>query len=215
MLNKGLFISFEGIDRSGKSTQVEKLAQHLTDDGYQVLNLRDPGGSEISEQIRNILLSIHNMNIDPITELLLYEAARAQIVAEKIRPALQKKMIVLIDRFYDSTTAYQGYGRGLDLQSIEKANMLATGGLVPDLTIFIDINWEEAERRRGRMAPDRMESEDQYFFERIRNGYIQIVQENAKRVKLIDGNLSIEAIGDKIYTEISKLIRRHTPIHSN
>lgn len=215
MLNKGLFISFEGIDRCGKSTQVEKLAQHLIDEGYQVLTLRDPGGSEISEQIRNILLSIHNMNIDPITELLLYEAARAQIVAEKIRPALQKKMIVIIDRFYDSTTAYQGYGRGLDLQSIEKANMLATGSLVPDLTIFIDINWEEAERRRGRMVPDRMESEDQYFFERIRNGYIQIVQENAKRVKLIDGNLTIEAIGDKIYTEISKLIRRHTPIHSN
>lgn len=215
MLNKGLFISFEGIDRCGKSTQVEKLSEQLKEDGYQVLTLRDPGGAEISEQIRNILLSIHNMHIDPITELLLYEAARAQIVAEKIRPALQKKMIVLIDRFYDSTTAYQGYGRGLDLQSIDTANMLATGGLIPDLTIFIDINWEEAERRRGHSAPDRMESEDQYFFERIRNGYIQIVQENAKRVKLIDGNLSIEAIGDKIYNEVFKLIRKHIPIHSN
>lgn len=215
MLNKGIFISFEGIDRCGKSTQVEKLTEQLQTEGYQVLALRDPGGSEISEQIRNILLSIHNMNIDPITELLLYEAARAQIVFEKIRPALQKRMIVLIDRFYDSTTAYQGYGRGLDLQAIDKANMLATGGLVPDLTIFIDINWEEAERRRGRSAHDRMESEDQYFFERIRNGYIQIVQENAKRVKLIDGNLSIDSIGDKIYHEISKVIRKHNPIHSN
>lgn len=215
VLNKGIFISFEGIDRCGKSTQVEKLTLQLQEDGYPVLTLRDPGGSEISEQIRKILLSIHNMHIDPITELLLYEAARAQIVAEKIRPALQKKMIVLIDRFYDSTTAYQGYGRGLDLQAIEKANMLATGGLVPDLTIFIDINWEEAERRRGRSAHDRMESEDQYFFERIRNGYIQIVQENAKRVKLIDGNLSIESIGEKIYHEVTRVIRKHSPIHSN
>lgn len=215
MLHKGILVSFEGIDRCGKSTQVERLTQQLQDEGYSILTLRDPGGSEISEQIRNILLSIHNMNIDPITELLLYEAARAQIVAEKIRPALQKKMIVLIDRFYDSTTAYQGYGRGLSLQAIEKANALATGGLVPDLTIFIDINWEEAERRRGHLAADRMESEDQYFFERIRNGYIQIVQENAKRVKLIDGNLPMDAIGEKIYNEILKVIRKHNPIHSN
>ena len=191
------------------------MAQRLLDENCPVLALRDPGGSEISEQIRNIVLSIDTMNLDPITELLLYEAARAQIVAEKIRPALLKKAIVLMDRFYDSTTAYQGYGRGLDLKAIETANMLATGGLVPDLTIFIDINWEEAKRRRGRSALDRMESEDQYFFERIRNGYIQVVQENPKRVKLIDGNLSVDAIGEKIYNEVSKVLQKYNPIHSN
>jgi dTMP kinase len=206
-LRKGLFITFEGIDRSGKSTQIERLEARLKGEGHRVVAMRDPGGTEVSEQIRTILLSIHN-TIDPVAELLLYEAARAQLVAEKIRPALENNMTVLVDRFYDSTTAYQGYGRGIPLGYIEQANEIATGGLKPDLTFFIDITWEEASRRNRLAAADRMESEDHLFFGRIRNGYIQIVQENSKRVKLIDGSQSVEAIERKIFEETQHRLRQ-------
>ncbi len=207
-MNRGILITFEGIDGSGKSTQVEKLAGELVRLGHTVQTFRDPGATQISEQIRAILLSNANKAMSPLTELLLYEAARAQIVAEKIRPALEQGHIVIVDRFFDSTTAYQGYGRGLEPRVIAQANHIATGGLMPDRTFFIDVTWEEARRRRSAGRADRMESEDELFFHRIRNGYIQIAQHDPQRVKPVDGNLPAESVAEKIREDVLRTIRQ-------
>jgi dTMP kinase len=205
-LSKGLFITFEGIDQSGKSTQVERLEKRLNDNGYAVQSWRDPGSTLISEQIRDILLSSKNHGMNAITELLLYEAARAQIVAESVRPALEKNQIVIMDRFYDSTTAYQGYGRGLPLDTIAHANHIATGGLVPDLTFFIDVTWEESCRRKGKDVRDRMESESRIFFDKVRRGYHSLTNDEPERVRLIDGTLSKSVIEKIIWDHAIKYI---------
>lgn len=201
-LSKGLFITFEGIDQSGKSTQVERLEKRLTENGYEVQSWRDPGSTLISEQIRDILLSSKNHGMSAIAELLLYEAARAQIVEEYIRPALEKNQIVIMDRFYDSTTAYQGYGRGISLDTIAHANHIATGGLVPDITYFIDVTWEESCRRKGKDARDRMESEGHLFFDRIRKGYMEIAKTESARMIVIDGHGSKGQIADDIWEKL-------------
>ncbi len=206
MNSKGLLITFEGIDGSGKSTQAGKLADWLRSSGRTVLSLRDPGGTKISEQIRAILLSHRNAEMNALTELLLYESARAQIVEEKIRPALPRGDIVILDRFYDSTTAYQGYGRGLDLRVIADANRLATGGLTPDLTFFVDVSLEEAERRRSRQKADRLEGEDRAFFNRIREGYLSIARQEPDRLRVIDGHPDEDVIAGHIVAEARKLI---------
>ena len=205
-LSKGLFITFEGIDQSGKSTQAERLEKRLTENGYAVQSWRDPGSTLISEQIRDILLSSKNHGMSAIAELLLYEAARAQIVEEYIRPALDKIRIVIMDRFYDSTTAYQGYGRGISLDTIAHANSIATGGLVPDRTFYIDISWIESQRRKGREIKDRMESEDRTFFEKVRQGYLSLVHGEPDRLRMIDGTLSKNAIGDQIWDDVMTLV---------
>ena len=201
-LHKGLFITFEGIDQSGKSTQAERLEKRLTENGYAVQSWRDPGSTLISEQIRDILLSSKNHGMSAIAELLLYEAARAQIVEEYIRPALERNQIVIMDRFYDSTTAYQGYGRGISLDTIAHANHIATGGLVPDITYFIDVTWEESCRRKGKDARDRMESEGHLFFDRIRQGYLQIAKSESRRMMVIDGHRSIGQITEDIWNKL-------------
>lgn len=202
---KGTFISFEGIDGSGKSTQVERLISSLEKASRRVVSLRDPGGSAISEQVRAILLSSDNAGMTAVTELLLYEAARAQIVGEKIIPALQEGRIVIVDRFYDSTTAYQGYGRGLNLEDVARANRIATGGLIPDLTFFIDVPWEESCRRRSRQTMDRLESEDRAFFHRIREGYLAIARQEA-RVRVIDGTMEAGVIAERIFHDVMNFL---------
>jgi dTMP kinase len=201
-MQKGLFITFEGIDQSGKTTQAVRLEERLKDAGHPVKSWRDPGSTFISEQIREILLSSKNQSMSAITELLLYEAARAQIVAESIRPALEDKHIVIMDRFYDSTTAYQGYGRGISLEVIHHANAIATSGLAPDLTFFIDVTWEESCRRKGQDARDRMESEGRHFFDRIRQGYLRIAKSEPARMTAIDGHRTIEQIAEDIWERI-------------
>lgn len=203
---KGLLITFEGIDGSGKSTQAGKLADWFRRSGRTVLSLRDPGGTDISEQIRAILLSRRNAEMDALTELLLYESARAQIVEEKIRPAMHRGDIVIVDRFYDSTTAYQGYGRGLDRRVIAEANRIATGGLTPNLTFFVDVSLEEAERRRSRQKADRMEGEDRAFFNRIREGYLSIARLEPDRLRVIDGRPEEDVIAGRIVAEARKLL---------
>lgn len=203
-MTRGLFISFEGIDGSGKSTQVEKLGERLKKETFRVLTLRDPGGSDISEQIRKILLESANSRMSSITELLLYEAARAQIVEEKIRPGLASHDVVIIDRYTDSTTAYQGYGRGIDLDVIRKSNEVATGGLRPDLTFFIDIPWEIARTRSGDRVQDRLESETESFFNAVRHGYLTIAADQPERFHVIDGSQSIDAVAQSIYRETAK-----------
>jgi len=196
----GFFLTFEGVDACGKSTQAELLHEFLRKNGQKTIHLRDPGATPISESIRKILLDNKNAAMSAWTELLLYEAARAQMVEESIRPALKEGTIVLCDRFYDSTTAYQGYGRGLDLDIVSHANIIGSVGLVPDLTFFIDVDPGEAAQRKKRLGDiaDRLEAEGLAFQEKVRHGFRKIHQLEPDRVKWIDGFRSIEEIQSEI-----------------
>jgi dTMP kinase len=205
---KGSFITFEGIDACGKSTQIGLLYEFLRRNDFDVIHLRDPGTTTISESIRHILLNIENSVMSAWTELLLYEAARAQLVEETIRPALQRGAIVLCDRFYDSTTAYQGYGRGLDLNMVQRANVIGSLGLVPDLTFFLDIDPRRAVERKKKFgaAADRLEAEGLAFQNKVRRGFREVQKSEPQRVKLIDGYRSIETIRLEIESVIANLL---------
>ncbi|GIK21287.1 MAG: dTMP kinase [Ignavibacteriota bacterium] len=202
-----MFISFEGIDFSGKSTQVKLLESYLKKQNKKVKLIREPGGTVISEKIRNILLDKENNSMVIETEIFLFSASRAQLVREVIRPCLEDGYYVISDRFHDSSTAYQGYGRGLSVDSIVKINNLAIGNTVPDITFFIDISNEEAAERKAKTSMadlDRIEISDENFFERVRNGYLEIA-ESEKRFRVIDGTKSVKEINEKIISEINIL----------
>jgi dTMP kinase len=195
-----MFITFEGIDFCGKSTQVELLKNFLVEKNHKVQIIREPGGTEISEIIRPILLDKKHYKMFMETEIFLFSAARAQLVREKIRPYLDENYFVISDRFHDSTTAYQGYGRGISLELVNHINSLAIGSTIPDITFFIDISVEEAEKRKqikNRLTLDRIETSNSDFYNRVRNGYISI-SENEKRFKRFDGSKSIEEIHQEI-----------------
>jgi dTMP kinase len=200
----GLLITFEGIDFSGKTVQAKLLHQRFTKGGFKALLLRDPGTTRISECIRDILLDRNHLEMSPWTELLLYEAARAQMVEESIKPALAKEMIVLCDRLYDSTTAYQGYGRELDLTLVAHANELGACGVRPDLTFLLDIPPQQALSRRSNSndQADRLENESKSFHTRVRNGYLKIAEIEADRFMVIDGTRSISDIHDDIWQTV-------------
>jgi len=206
---RGKLITLEGIDNSGKSTQVKKVFSYLKRKGYPAILVREPGGTEISEKIRKILLSQKNHEMSPITELLLYQAARAQLVKEVILPALKRGEIVICDRFYDSTTAYQAYARGLDLNLIQKLNSFASSGIVPDLTIVMDLKPETAlERaRKTRKTPDRLEREKLRFHRQVRAGYLAIAKKEPVRVKVIDGHDSVEKNWGKVKSAVDKVLK--------
>ncbi len=186
-MTTGLLISFEGIDGAGKTTQLVALRAWLEERGMEVVTLREPGGTAVSESIRTLLLDVRN-HIDPMAEALLYAAARAQLVSEMIRPALDRGVVVLADRFIDSTIAYQGYGRGLDLTALEQLNRLAARELEPDLTILLDIPATKAFDRRQGTTPDRLESEGLEFQSRVRDGYL-ILSRQQERIRVVDGTL--------------------------
>lgn len=204
----GLFITFEGIDASGKSTQAELLYEFLRKKGVTAIRLRDPGATPISESIRHILLDNKNSAMSSWTELLLYEAARAQMVEESIRPALQAGTIVICDRFYDSTTAYQGYARGLDLHIVHRANSIGSVGLIPDLTFFVDVDPKVAAERKMKLdeTADRLEAEGLSFQEKVRHGFRQVQEAEPDRVKLIDGHRSINDIQDEIQSILKSVL---------
>lgn len=204
-----MFITFEGIDFSGKSTQIRLLEQRLRERGDSVLLVREPGGTAISEKIRAILLDRAHDAMDDVTEFLLFSASRSQLVRETIVPALASGAHVIADRFHDSSTAYQGYGRGLDILAIESVHRIATHGLMPDLTFFIDIPVDAGFERRNatERAIDRMEAADRMFFERIRAGYLLLAKEHGSRFVRIDGMLPINDIADTIWS----IIRHHLP----
>jgi dTMP kinase len=202
----GLFITFEGLDGSGKSLQSEALARRLLETGHPIATFRDPGATAISEAIRNILLDLKNQEMDSVTELLLYEAARSQMVAQRILPALNQGKVVVCDRFYDSTTAYQGYGRGLDLETIHQANQIGSQGLTPRRTYILDIPWEESLKRRKNLTPDRLESEAEHFYHRIRQGYHALAESEPNRIVVLDGCLRPEALEQTIWLDTLKLI---------
>ncbi len=206
---QGLFVTLEGIDFCGKSTQAELLVGRLERAGASVLSLRDPGGTRISERVREILLDPTLKEMDPVTELLLYEAARAQMVAEEIRPALERGTVVVCDRFYDSTTAYQGYGRGLALDDVETANRLGSIGTVPHVTFILDISVEESLRRERslRTQADRMEAESARFRERVRQGYLALATKEKDRIEVVDGEQPIQTIHEKIWKRVEREAR--------
>lgn len=202
-----MFITFEGIDFCGKSTQVELLKNFLVCCNKKVHLIREPGGTEISEKIREILLDKKNNAMVMEAEIFLFSASRAQLVKEVIRPYLQKGYYVISDRFHDSSTAYQGYGRGLPVDTIMKINKLAIGDTIPDVTFFIDIPNEVAVERKAKKTHldlDRIEVSDNLFFERVRTGYFYLA-EKEKRFRIIDGTQSIKNINEQIINDIKSL----------
>ncbi|MGI6512804.1 MAG: dTMP kinase [Syntrophomonadales bacterium] len=205
MMSRGMLISFEGIDGAGKSTQIKALERELRAKGYKVSTLREPGGTKISEQIRELLLD-SSSRINPVAEALLYAAARAQLVQDVVRPLLDEGAIVLADRFIDSTIAYQGYGRGLDIEGLHRLNFLATGGLEPDLTILLDIPVDLSSRRRQGMLSDRMEKEGMAFQDRVRRGYLEMAGK-LPRFRVINGSLPEESISAIIIDIVVRFLK--------
>jgi dTMP kinase len=206
MAGNGIFISFEGSEGCGKSTQIRRLAAFLQTLGREVLILREPGGTPIGETIRHLLK--HDKNaaaMTPEAELLLFAASRAQLVREVIRPALEKGIVVLCDRFLDSTTVYQGVARALDSSDVAAINSFAVGELLPDLTLLLDLDVEEGRRRaasRGEPV-DRMEQEDAGFYEAVRRGYLDLAREYPGRITLIDASLDEEGVAALISNKVS------------
>jgi dTMP kinase len=203
-----MFITFEGIDGSGKTTQIHKLSQRLIALGHEVLPLREPGGNSISEKIRETLLAAGN-DIAPRAELLLFVAARAQLVEKVIRPSLLRGKLVICDRYIDSSVAYQGFGRGIPVEEVRECNKIATGNLVPNITFFLDVPPDVAsERAIGRSEEnlDRIERAGVTFFERARQGYLKIAETEPKRFIVVDGRDNPEAIHQKIWECVSALL---------
>ncbi len=203
-----MFITFEGLDASGKSTQAELTAERFRESGENVMVIREPGGTELGEKVRSILLDV-NSAIEPAAEVFLFSAARAQLVREVIRPALSRGDTVICDRYVDSTTSYQGYGREIPLESIKAINRLAIEDVIPDLTFFIDISIEEIEKRQraAGIDTDRMERAGRVFFERTRNGYYELAR-TEKRLKIIRGERSPGDIFSDIWSIIQVELHR-------
>lgn len=198
MSTLGTFITFEGGEGSGKSTQLALLAEKLRAAGVDVVSLREPGGTAVGEAVRAILLDPEHHGLDASAELLLYEAARAQLVAEVIEPALSAGEVVLCDRFFDSTTAYQGYARGLDLAEIARLNAAATGGLTPDRTLVFDVDVATGIARATHGGADRLEREDVAFHERVRAGFLALAAHEPDRVRVVDASGSPDAVADRV-----------------
>ena len=206
---KGKFISFEGIEGTGKSTQAKLLQQSLLGLGYEVILTEEPGGTLISLRIREILLSVDHTNMKPLTELLLYNAARAQHIEEVILPALNRGAVVITDRFTDSTFAYQGYGRGIDLDLLESIDKIATNGLRPDMTMLLDLDVETGLKRNRRInKTDRLELEDVEFHKRVRKGYHELAAKEPERIKVLDASVGIEELNIVIAGIIPDFIGR-------
>jgi dTMP kinase len=209
-------ITFEGIDGCGKSTQMRLLGQYLTERGVTVVSTREPGGTDLGRKIRSALLDGGKDSVEPLAELLLYAADRAQHVRQVIAPALAEGKVVLSDRFYDATTVYQGYARGFDLKLINQLNELATGGLKPDLTLLFDLDVETSlkrTRRRGTEAglaarPDRLDQEPVEFHERVRKAYLEIAAREPQRFRVIPADGSVEETFELMIEKIRSLLSK-------
>ena len=200
------FITFEGSEGCGKSTQVQRLAARLKRAGVLYLVTREPGGTPIGETIRELLqFAPHGGGMTPQTELLLFEASRSQLVRETIKPALESGLCVVADRFFDSTTVYQGVARKLDQQIVERLNAFAVGDFVPDITFVLDVDAETARSRLKRTVrtPDRMEQESTEFYDRVRTGYRELAIRDPHRIILIDGTRPADEVENEIWEMIS------------
>lgn len=198
----GLFISFEGIDKSGKSTQAQLLAKYLQETGRDVVLTREPGGTALGKEIRHLVLTWKPQGIvDSNAEMFLFAADRAQHVAEVIKPGLEAGKVVITDRYVDSTLAYQGFGRELGIETLQHIQHIATGGLLPDLTVWVDVDLETAKSRYGDEKADRMESADEAMFERVREGYKKLSLEAPNRFLRVDGKQEI--------SDIFEIVKQH------
>ncbi len=202
-----LFVTFEGPEGSGKTTQVQLLTDYMKEHGYPVLCAREPGGTEISEQIRQVILSKDNHAISDATEALLYSAARAQIVSQLIRPALAAGKIVLCDRYSDSTLAYQGYGLGLDLKALQTITLFATGGLEPDRTFYIDVPVEFGLARKRGGETNRLDEKSAAYHERVRTGYRAMIKAEPERWIVVDGTQSVNQVQREIRERMDQILK--------
>jgi len=206
-LKKGMLITFEGPEGSGKSTHVRLLCEYLRRKGLKVVHLREPGGVVISEKIRRILLDPRNKNMDDFCEMLLYQAARAQVVREKLLPALKEGKIVILDRFLDATVAYQGYGSGLNLKLIKQIGRIVTCGLNPDLTILLDISAERGLHKSS--SCDRIERKSLQYHRRVRRGYLRLAKGNPGRIKVVPLAGKIAKTQDMVKQIVDRKIKRY------
>jgi len=204
MLKRGIFITFEGPEGSGKTTHSRLLCEFLRKKDFRVLHTREPGGTLISEKIRKILLDPENKGMDVSCEMLLYMAARAQIVEEKILPALEQGKIVVCDRFTDATVAYQGYAGGMNLKVINRISDIVTKGLKPNVTFLLDIDAKTGLLRAGR-AKDRMERKSVSYHNKVRNGYLSIAKKEPKRVKVLSSIRKISRTQEEIRKVVLKI----------
>jgi dTMP kinase len=201
-----MFITFEGIEGSGKTTQIELLIPVLQAKGYECIATREPGATEIGRKIRAILLNAAHTTMLPLTELLLYEADRAQHIHEVINPALAASKVVVSDRFFDATTVYQGYARGFDLEVIQQIHRIVLGGLRPDLTLILDLPvnvglqraWQRINSQSGNMAEDRFEKEALAFHEKVRQGYLRLARGEPERFRVIDASRDQQTINKDV-----------------
>ena len=205
---KGKLITFEGPEGCGKSTQIQLLAGTLEQEGRQIVTTREPGGTEVGEEIRKILLNPEYVELTDLAEVFLYESARAQLVNEVIIPALDSGYLVLCDRFSDSTLAYQGYGGKISVEWIQRIDQMARGGLQPDLTFFLDISPEEG-LKRARSAQkeiDRLEEKDLEYHQRVYQGYLELAKQNPDRIRRVDASKGIEDIQQDILKLVKSIL---------
>jgi dTMP kinase len=195
-----MFITLEGPDGSGKTTQVPLLAEAIREAGYDLVVTREPGGTEIGDQVRQVIMDLHNKQMEPTTEILLFQASRAQLVRELILPSLEAGKVVLCDRYADSTLAYQGYGHQTNLEQLTRIVEFATGGLKPDLTLYIDIDAEQGLRRRsgGDDEWNRLDDYELAFHQRVREGYHKMIAAEPERWVVIDGGRTVEEVREDL-----------------
>jgi dTMP kinase len=201
-----LFITFEGGEGSGKGVQTRALYRRLVRSKIPAILVHEPGSTPVGERMTRLLKWANDTNISPLTELMLFNASRAQLVDEVIRPALKEGKVVICDRYADSTTAYQGYGRGLDIKTIKHVNSIATGGLKPDLTVLLDIKPEHAFKRIESRQKDRFENEKKAFHQRVRKGFLTLAQEEPQRWLVIDASLPESELGQIIWEKVNIII---------
>ncbi|HBM75598.1 MAG TPA: dTMP kinase [Clostridiaceae bacterium] len=209
-MGKGYFISIEGSDGSGKSTQIKLMKEYFASKGFEVVESREPGGTRIGEKVRNIILDNENVEMSPVTEALLYAASRAQHVTEVIRPCLKQGKVIICDRYIDSSIAYQGVGRGLGIDVVSKINSVAIQGIMPDLTVFFDIDPEVALNRKIEDGKaDRLELEKLEFHKKVYKGYKQIASTNS-RIKIIDASRSVMEIHKDVVNIIDEFLLKRS-----
>lgn len=209
-LMRGLFITFEGPEGCGKSTHSKLACEYLKNKGYDCVYAREPGGTGMGEEIRQVLLHSDGIEISDLAELFLFEAARSQIVAELIKPSLAKKKIVICDRFSDATFSYQGYGGGVPLESIKALDRVATAGVKPDATILLDIDTGTGLARAKSKGADRMEAKDIAYHKRVRSGYLKLAEADPSRIKVIKVTGSIDDTQSLVRREVDRVIQRHS-----
>ena len=207
-VTRGLFITLEGIEGSGKSTQAHLLAEKLREHGNVVVSLREPGSTPIGDRVRDVLLAREHDGMTPETEALLYAAARAQMVSERVVPAVEAGRTVVCDRYVDSTIAYQCFGRGLARDVVSQVNEWATRGVQPDMTVLLDLPVADGLARATRVACDRIEAETADFHERVRQGYLRLAAEEPGRIAVVDGRGPVEMVGESVADAVMQRLRK-------